>query len=158
MAVHQSVTVHSYCLLIVDRIDLCLAISLPGLPRSCKQLLATCASYQFLSGSQRLSAVLAIPLQKLCSSEHLTLPRAAQETPPQHFLTTVGEFGGGDPPFQCGPMGNGSFSVDAAHQLVLNEGATLQAGSPEAEQQLRGGWRNKIAREVRFRHSLDLAP
>ena len=65
----------------------------------------------------------------------------------------MGEYGGGDPPFQCGPMGNGSFGVDAGHQLVLNEGATLQAGSPEAEQQLRGGWRNKIAREVRFWHS-----
>ena len=72
----------------------------------------------------------------------------AQETPPQHFSTLNGEYPGGDPPFKCAPLGNGSFSVDDNHRLVLEAGATLKPGSEDATNMLHGGWRNEIAREV----------
>lgn len=72
-----------------------------------------------------------------------------QDTPPQHFLSLLGDYGGDKGPYKCGPIGNGSFRIDANHELILQPGARIKPGSEEASLLLGGGWRNKAAHEVR---------
>lgn len=69
-----------------------------------------------------------------------------KDTPPQHFLTTFGEYPEDKPkpPFECGPIGRSSQPAPGADKWLLRDDHTVEVLHPEFTTIAEGGWRNKV--------------
>ena len=75
------------------------------------------------------------------------------DTPPQHFLTTLGEYPGikgWGPPFDCWYVGKAA----AKNPLKLSSDHQLTTSDPFYQQAVEGGWRNIMSRSIMKEYSI----